>query len=141
MTQQYPAENIPGALARLIEAWHNRGEAERQLEEYERTNPQPAIPREPLSVDSLQDYHRRRMKFEAEHEEAKGKVKAPREHYEELQREVRLFLPQRRRVYYDYQGEQENLAGRYVILDIGRQLRIEPFTDARRTQWGGGVRG
>jgi hypothetical protein len=132
MAQQYPPERIPGTLERLIEAWRDHGEAERQLEEYQRTNPRPAIPREPLSVDSLQDYHRERMEYEAELKEVRNREETSHEHHTKLQDEVRLFLPKRRRLFYEYQGAREDLAERYIVQDTGRRMIIEPYDDARR---------
>lgn len=131
MTERYPTESIPGALERLIEAWHEVDEAGSLLEEYQRANPPPSAPRE-FGVDTLQDYHRDRMKHEAGLEQAKGKLDASLERYRACATEVRLFLPERRRLYYEYQGEREDLAGRYIIQDTGRRLTIEPYTDARR---------
>jgi hypothetical protein len=131
MAERYPAEEIPGALARLLEAQHDLDEADRQLEEYRRANPPPSARRE-LSVDILQDYHRDRMNYEAGLEAAQGKLEASRERYEASLTEVRLFLPERRRLHYEYQGERENLAGRYIIEDTGRRLTIQPYADARR---------
>jgi hypothetical protein len=130
MTQPYPAEEIPGALARLLEARHDLDEADRQLEEYRSANPPPSARRE-LSVDTLQDYHRDRMKYEAGLEGARGKQDASLERYEACLDEVRLFLPKRRRLHYEYQGEREDLAGRYIIEDTGRRLIIEPYPHAR----------
>jgi hypothetical protein len=131
MSQQYPAQEIPGALDRLIEAWHDHEEASRELEEHKRTNQKPPVPSDPLDVDTLQDYHRRRMEHEAGLEEPTRKLDTARKNYEKLQDEVRRFLPQGR-LFYEYQGARAELADRYLIQDTGIRFTIEPYTDARR---------
>jgi hypothetical protein len=128
MTERYSAADIPGVLDRLIEAWHDHSEAAKHLEEYQRDNPQPQTPGDPLDVDTLQVYHRRRMQYEAGLREAKRELKTSREHYAELQGEVRRFLPQGRHLLHEYQGARDDIKGsRYVIQYRGREFTIEPF--------------
>jgi hypothetical protein len=133
MTERYSAEDIPGVLDRLIEAWHDHSEAAKQLEEYQRDTPQPQTPGDPLDVDTLQVYHRRKMNYEAGLKKAKRKLTTSREHYAKLQGEVRLFLPQGRYLFHEYQGARDDIKGsRYVIQYRGREFTIEPYSDARR---------
>jgi hypothetical protein len=141
MTERYSAEDIPGVLDRLIEAWHDHEEASRQLEEYKRDNPQPRTPGSPIDVDTLQVYHRRKMNYEAGLKKANSERETARKHFEELQEEVRLFLPQGPRVRHKYEGGRDDIKGsRYVIQYRGREFIIEPYSEARR-RGGPGVDG
>jgi hypothetical protein len=131
MTERYSAEDIPRALDQLLEAWRDQGEARNQLEAYRSVNPKPHAPAD-LDLDTLQDYHRRRMRYEAGLEQASLKLETSLRDYTETQDDVRGFLPRNRRLIYEYQGAREDIAGRYIIQDTGRRFIIEPYNAARR---------
>jgi hypothetical protein len=128
MSQQYPADGIPGGLDRLIETWRDHGEAAKQLEDYRRGNPPPQAPRD-LDLDTLQDYHRRRMRYVAGLEQANLKLETSLRGYEDAQDDVRRFLPAGCRLLYEYQGAREDVAGHYLIQYRRTRFTIEPYRD------------
>jgi hypothetical protein len=126
MTPQYSAEDIPDALDRLIEACRDHGEATNQLEDYRRTNPQPQAPPD-LDLATLQDYDRSRTRYEAGLNQANLKLQRSLSEYTDAQHDVQRFLPEGRRLLYEYQGAREDIAGRHLIQYRGRRFTIEPY--------------
>jgi len=138
MSVRYSAEDIPGALDRLIEAWLGLSPARRELEQYKLRNSPPQRHVD-FNVEGLQDYHRRRLEYEAGLEDAKIKVETARQKYESAQEEVQTFLPESSRLLYEYQGERPDIKGeRYIIQYRGSRFTVEPHTDAIRegAPWG-----
>jgi hypothetical protein len=117
---------VRSILAQLVEAWEDRNDADKRLQDYRAANTPPEVPNEFGDVDAFLDYHHRRQSYENYLRQHENALKKAKKECADAADQLLLFLPDGVSLRYAYEGERSELfSTEYVIVRKQGEIVIE----------------
>jgi hypothetical protein len=125
-------KEMRAAINQLVEAWHDQGDAQEQLEIFAATHAPPKPPDQFEGLPDLLDFYAARRRYEDELADHKSALAVAKDTYAEAARQLQDVLPENVPLYYTYQGGRRAASEgtEYRIVHRQGEVIIQGFREA-----------
>jgi hypothetical protein len=120
-------EQVHETINQLVEAYHAEPQARERLTDFMTTNERPLEPDQFPNLVAFLNFHDERRRYDDTLLSLRREVANLEVAHKDAEQELLRILPPNRPLYYDYEGERQDLTGmQFKIVNQHRTIMISP---------------